>query len=115
MFIPITMISIGGLWKKNPPKTINYIYGYRTTRSMKNEATWEFAHKYVGKLWFDFGSAMTIVTVILMILLKRNNKDTIEWIVTVWSLSQCVIMCFPIVLTEKALKRNFDENGDPKN
>jgi len=32
-----------------------------------------------------------------------------------WSLSQCIIMCLPIIITERALKKNFDENGDPKN
>ncbi|MEZ4857476.1 MAG: SdpI family protein [Flavobacteriaceae bacterium] len=35
--------------KKFPPKKINYYYGYRTNRSMKNEDTWKAAQEYSSK------------------------------------------------------------------
>nr|WP_330361204.1 SdpI family protein [Oribacterium parvum] len=28
---------------------MNYVYGYRTKRSMMNEETWRFANQYFGK------------------------------------------------------------------
>jgi len=36
-------------FQKNPPTEINPGYGYRTSRSMKNQMTWDFAQKYMGK------------------------------------------------------------------
>ena len=32
-----------------------FIFGYRTSMSMKNKDTWEFAHKYCGKVWYVCG------------------------------------------------------------
>ena len=35
--IPIMMIIIGYFMYKHPPKKINHIVGYRTSKSMKNK------------------------------------------------------------------------------
>lgn len=40
----------GYLLKKHPPKTINPLYGYRSKRSMKNQAQWDAANRYSGQL-----------------------------------------------------------------
>ena len=50
LLIPITMIVIGRLFLNNAPKDINYVFGYRTKRSMMNLETWKFAHEYIGNL-----------------------------------------------------------------
>ena len=52
LLVPFTMIGWGKLFLDKAPKNINYTFGYRTTMSMKNQDTWQFAHKYCGKLWF---------------------------------------------------------------
>jgi len=31
-----------------PPKKINYLYGYRTSNSMRNQETWNFAQRYAA-------------------------------------------------------------------
>ena len=55
LIIPFTMIGFGNYYVKQAPKEINYISGYRTKMSMKNEDTWKFAHNYCGKLWRIIG------------------------------------------------------------
>lgn len=50
MLIPMTMIIIGFIMWKRPPKKNNNLYGYRTKCSMVNNKTREFANMYVGKL-----------------------------------------------------------------
>ncbi len=50
LFIPLTMLIIGFLFSQHAPKTINPVWGYRTTRSMKNKDTWE---------WVPWGSALS--------------------------------------------------------
>lgn len=46
--IPVFMIVIGKIFMKNPPRTINEIYGYRTSRSRKNQDTWNLLIYTVG-------------------------------------------------------------------
>ena len=43
LLIPAAMLLLGRHFLTRPPKTINGLYGYRTARSMKNQATWDFA------------------------------------------------------------------------
>ena len=55
LLVPLTMIGFGRYFLKQAPGTINWVFGYRTEMSMKNKDTWEFAHKYIGKLWYIKG------------------------------------------------------------
>ena len=41
--------------------------------SMKNKDTWEFAHKYCGKVWYVCGMVMLPITVIFMLLVIGKN------------------------------------------
>ena len=50
LLLPFTMIGFGRYFMKKAPKEINSVFGYRTSMSMKNKDTWEFAHKYCGDL-----------------------------------------------------------------
>ena len=50
LLLPFTMIGFGRYFMKKAPKEINSVFGYRTSMSMKNKDTWEFAHKYCGKV-----------------------------------------------------------------
>ena len=52
LLLPFTMIGFGRYFMKKAPKEINSVFGYRTSMSMKNKDTWEFAHKYCGKVWY---------------------------------------------------------------
>ena len=48
LLTPAIMIGFGRGFMKHPPKTINMVYGYRTSMSMKNKETWDFAHTGKG-------------------------------------------------------------------
>ena len=55
LLMPLTMIIFGRHFMHNPPKDINSSYGYRTSMSMKSRETWDFAHRYFGRLWVILG------------------------------------------------------------
>lgn len=55
LLIPAIMLIAGRLFSKKAPKDINWIIGYRTTMSMKNEDTWAFAHQIAGAFWWKWG------------------------------------------------------------
>ena len=67
LLLPFTMIGFGRYFMKKAPKEINSVVGYRTSMSMKNKDTWEFAHKYCGKVWYVCGMVMLPITVIFML------------------------------------------------
>lgn len=114
LIIPFVMIVFGGYFSKKAPKDINYIFGYRTSRSMKNKDTWEFAHKYCGKLWVYYGIALAVIVIIVMLIFIGKSKDEIGDIVTFICLFQLIPLITTIIQTELALKKNFDENGNKK-
>ena len=75
LLLPFTMIGFGRYFMKKAPKEINSVFGYRTSMSMKNKDTWEFAHKYCGKVWYVCGMVMLPITVISMLLVIGKNED----------------------------------------
>ena len=77
LLLPFTMIGFGRYFTKKAPKEINSVFGYRTSMSMKNKDTWEFAHKYCGKVWYVCGMVMLPITVIFMLLVIGKNEDCV--------------------------------------
>jgi len=115
LLIPGLMIICGKYYIKKAPKNINHFVGYRTKRSMKNNETWNFAHNYMGKLWFKYGVVLLIVSVLLMFLPIGQDEDAVGGLAAIITMVQAFVMIVPGVLTEKALKKNFDEEGNRKN
>jgi uncharacterized membrane protein len=97
---------------KHTPKEINVVYGYRTSRSMKNEETWKFAHDCCGRLWFKLGFILIIPTIVAMLPFAKSN-ETVVGIVTLIVISfQVIVLIGSIFPVESALKKNFDDNGN---
>ena len=111
LLIPVTMIVFGGLFMKRAPGNINMVFGYRTSRSMKNKDTWEFAHKYIGKLWFYGGIIILIFSILPMFFCLEKSADTIGAFGGVIVALQIIPMIGTIIPTERALKKHFDEFG----
>ncbi|MDR3645826.1 MAG: SdpI family protein [Clostridia bacterium] len=109
--IPTIMVGFGSRYIKHAPKEINELSGYRTTMSMKNMDTWQFAHHYLGKLWRTVGWVVLALSLATMIFVFGKSKETIG----IWGGILCgvqiVITLLSIIPTEVALRKNFDENG----
>ena len=112
LLIPIIMIIIGSLFIKRPPGEINIISGYRTFMSMKNKETWIFAHNYCGNLWRVIGLIMLPVSIMSMFLVFGESIATVGIFGGVLCIIQCIFMIIPVFFTEKALKKNFDTQGN---
>ena len=114
LIVPIAMIGFGKMFVNRPPKNINDLFGYRTAMSMKNRDTWEFAHRYCGKLWFRFGLVLLVISVPLLLLVFGKDIDTIGAVGLAICSIQLILMFMTIFLTENALKKVFDKNGRRK-
>ena len=111
LLIPATMIGFGKSFQSHPPKEINSVYGYRTTMSMKNRDTWEFAHRCCGKMWWKIGWGLLAFTVVFMLIIIGKDDDTVSVYAGAITAVQMFFLLLPVYFTEKALKKEFDKDG----
>lgn len=102
------MLLLGWLLKKFPPKKINHLYGYRTQRSMKNQATWEAAHKHSSLAFFKVSLYSFFIPVVLYFLCPQLN-------VLITIVTNILLLLYVLYATEKHLKTRFDTQGNPLN
>ena len=111
LLIPLVMLFFGRRFLTKPPKSINSLYGYRTARSMKNQQTWDFAHRVCGKIWFWAGLILLPVSLVAMLFSWGRSVEEIGmWCIPVMAV-QLVVLVGSIFPVERALKRNFDQFG----
>ncbi len=114
LLIPLVMIIFGRWFSKKPPSKINFTFGYRTTMSMKNQSTWNFAHRYCGKLWFWLGWSLIPLSIIPLCLARDQNIQTIGMVGVIVCFAQLVPLVGSLIATEVALGKAFDQNGKKK-
>lgn len=106
--IPVILISFGLYFRKNAPKNINYIFGYRTARSMKNKDTWLFAHNFCGKIWLIGGIIVLILSIAIMLSVINMDTDTIGYVGAGCSFLSIILIIISVFFTENALKKKFN-------
>ena len=79
---------------------------------MMNMDTWSYAHRYIGKLWQIMGFVILLVTVIVMLLVMRKDKDMIGLAGGVLTALQMIPLIGSLFVTESELKKTFDESGN---
>ncbi len=111
LLTPALMIGVGRWMWKHPPKEINAFLGYRTTWSMLNMDTWQFAHHHCGKRWWITGWILLFPTVAIHIPFYGKGEDTIGWMCIGVLAVQLTVLIASIFPTERALKKTFREDG----
>lgn len=113
LIIPVVMILFGQMFEKAPPKEPNWTFGYRTKRSMKSRDAWGFAQQYFGKLWQKMGRALLPLAVVgqALTLLCPDVQSMCNWSL-VPTVAEAVVMTATLIPVERALKRNFDKDGN---
>lgn len=96
---------LGGLWSwKHPPKQINKSMGYRTTRSMKSQAAWDFAQVYAGKVFFYTGLTLLVLAALCWPLVVTGSL----YVAFLPTAPLLAFTALPLYLTERKLKAKFD-------
>ena len=108
--IPIIMVIFGLVLRFKPPGKINSFYGYRTTRSMKSQKSWNYAQKRIGGLWLYTG-VILYISIIISLLFLPVEKGILSFIHGCIGIIALIIW---IPFVEKELKEKFDENGNKK-
>lgn len=108
------MVVAGYLLWRHTPKNINCFYGYRTSRSMKNADTWNFANKHCGKLWLVIGSILLPISTFVHIPFFKSPDDVVGILCIILLTIQLFVMLLTIPFTEKALRNRYHEDGTIK-
>lgn len=115
LIIPCVMYFVGKKYLTSPPKIINNSRGFRTKRSMKNPSTWEFAQKHFGRLWYKSAPWTAIVSSLVMLYSMGKNIAFIGFCGGCVVVIQLAVIIILGIITNSALKRNFTDEGTPKN
>jgi len=106
LLIPLLTGSIftlaGLILIKFPPKKINWLYGYRTPRSMKNQESWDFAQSYSAKEMVKLGGLLLLSSILGLIYQPKQHISTIVGLVLI--ITVAVVL---FVRVEKAIKNRF--------
>lgn len=111
MLIPAIMLVTGKLMERKAPKKINWLIGYRTDMSMKNEDTWAFAQQVAGAFSWKWGWVTLAVTMITMLVLLGRSVETVSSAGCILMFLQLIPVLAVIPHTERALRKNFDKDG----
>ena len=103
LIIPLSMIFLGKYFSKRAPKEINMLFGYRTTRSTKNQDTWQFAHHFFGRLWYKMGLLLLVLSVAAMLPGLGKDADAVGTLGGIVCAVQLPAMLWAIIPTERAL------------
>jgi len=114
LLLPAVMLAAGAYYRSRSPGRINAFIGYRTARSMKNDRTWAFAHRTFGRLWWRLGWLALAASVVPMLCVLGRGEDAVGLAGTVVELAQLALVIWSIFPVERALKRNFDDCGQPR-
>lgn len=114
LMIPLLMLGFGKSFMKNPPAEINPGWGYRTAMSSKNQETWDFAQRHMGKVWYQAGRVLLIPSAVPLLLVLGRDVGTVGVVGLAVCGVQLVVMLGSVLVTERALKKTFDKDGKRK-
>ncbi|NNE93783.1 MAG: SdpI family protein [Verrucomicrobiales bacterium] len=103
------LLVIALLFLRFPPRDINWMYGYRTARSMKSQEAWEFANRLSARalVWISVG--ITLIQALLMVFLNPVPAVLVATVVYLVG----VLGLIPVV--EIRLKQRFPDANQEDN
>jgi uncharacterized membrane protein len=93
------LLILGFVFKRFPPKKINYWYGYRTPRSMRSQEAWDCANLYSINALMIVAGLTCLLQLITYTLMEAKAS-------ILWSANSMVVgLIGVILLTEFHLKK----------
>lgn len=89
-----------------PPKKINPLYGYRTSRSMKNQKNWDLAQDYSRILMMRYG--VYLIALSLVGLFAQIE----DWLGIVISIFSIITLCAGLFIKTEQVLKDFESHED---
>ncbi|REJ83759.1 MAG: hypothetical protein DWQ44_00495 [Bacteroidetes bacterium] len=100
--VGLIFLLAGLIMRKSPPPKVNYIYGYRTRRSMRDQQSWEEGNRVSAILMIRYGMCMIVFGLVATIVPLTEISSIIAALFIV-----LVFTFMVFVKTERHLKRKF--------
>lgn len=113
LILPVIMLITGRAMFNSPSDDTSMGmvgYGYKSKRSLASRASKSFADKYAGKVFTIYALVMLPLSLIASIILVANGIYFKG--LSVIMVVQIICLCTVHIPVERALKKNFDENGE---
>ncbi|MBQ5543102.1 MAG: SdpI family protein [Erysipelotrichales bacterium] len=107
VFVPAVMAGFGLKFFLKAPEEVGFPIGFNTKRSVRNEETWKYAHRTLGKIWTVLGGIMIPVTAAAMYTARGKDMDTVGSTGAVMIVISAALMACGYALTEYLLKKKF--------
>ena len=114
LIIPAAMLVLGIFLGNKPPKWGNRFIGYRTKRSKKTEATWEFSQKIFAKVSVNVGFILLLGGLIVTAVGMHLNVEMQRLLGWGTLIAYLVGLFYSFIKVENALNLHFDKNGKMK-
>lgn len=115
LLIPTVLMGFGSVLRNNAPGQINALFGYRTSMSMKNQDTWEFANRLWGRLAWKWGIWMLIGSAAALLAVLFASENVVYIVGSVVCCVQVLLILATIPIVEQALKKEFNSDGSRRN
>lgn len=102
------MLVLGIVFLKFPPKKINYLYGYRTNRSMKTQEVWDAANIFSAKALIKISLWSLVFPVFSYLFFPKYT-------ILITVIGNTILLLATLPMTENFIKKNFDEDGKALN
>lgn len=102
--VGIVFLAISIFLIKFPPKKINGFYGYRTSRSMQSQESWNYSQLYSSKIMVFLGFVYTVLGIGSLFIPKQ--EDMVGAIISIVIVLSGVFFMF--FKTERVLAKKFD-------
>ncbi|MGB4774165.1 MAG: SdpI family protein [Daejeonella sp.] len=99
LVLPILLILLFITYFLFPPKSINRIYGYRTSYTMQNREIWNYANKVASKYLLIF-SLILLIFDFLLLLWSSKYSEGISFLLLL------IGFITTIILIEKKIRTN---------
>ena len=110
---PAILLGFGWRFMKKPPQDINGSYGYRTSMSMKNQDTWDYAHQVCGRVWWRTGWILLVLSAAFLAWMQtRPGGGQTNWLLGILVMTvETAALILTMIPVERALHKAFDKNG----
>lgn len=110
LIIPVVILFFGVIMFMNPFSQ-NWIFGYKTKQSMKNNENWVISQRLAGAIWIGLGIIQLSIILCLRLL---NQLD--YWVnllgETFLGIEALTALCIPLMVVELTLYKINKEEDD---
>ena len=111
---PVVLLIFGVCYYFRPVEEPSEKLGFRVRCAMGSTEAWLFAQKQAGMVWMYLGGAMTVISVVLLLLLLGAEAMTLALVAVIWMSLQAVLAVASYFFLRSKVSAHYDKDGKPK-